>query len=166
MARYYLLAAIAILLLVVDVLTAWFADRRTRIAALSVLTILTAACLQENIAQANLLRGDPDATIAMMRQQSPAGATVMLDKIRLTANVSVAAASMHYPLAVVVGCPARRFLVVDLGLAATVPTTTDRCGRHYRMVGFRRGARLSGTASALYEEVDPDTHGGSSVMGR
>lgn len=155
MARYYLLAAIAILLLVVDVLAASFADRRTRIAALSVLTLLTAACLQEDIAQAALLRGDPDATIAMMRQRSPAGATVMVDNIRPTATLRVAAASMPYPLAIAIGCPARRYLAVDLEPGAAAPTTTDRCGRRYAILGFRRGARLSGLASALYEEVEP-----------
>lgn len=155
MARYYLLTAIAILLLAGDGLAAGLAERRTRIAATAVLTFLTAACLQEDIAQAALLRGDPDAAIAMMRQRAPAGATVMVDTIRPTATLRVAAASMRYPLAIVSGCPAHRFLEVDLAPGASAPVTTARCGRSYAILGFRRGARLSGFASALYEEIGP-----------
>jgi hypothetical protein len=156
-ARYYMLATVAILLLTVDVLATAFAGRRTRIAATITLGVLTAACLREDIVQAALLRGDPSAAIEAMEQRSPKGAVVMVDHIRPIATLRVAAFAAHYPLAIVSGCPAQRYLHVDPDRGVTPPPTIVRCGRRYGRVIVRHGAMLSGVDWALYEMIGAGT---------
>jgi hypothetical protein len=155
MPRYYLLASIATLLLMVDVFAVALAGRRTRVAAAVILAALATACLQENFAQAAFKRGDSGAAIEAMKRRSPAGATIMVDQLRPSAVLRVAAASAAYPLAVLGDCPARRFLYVELDPLASVPLTTIRCGKRYTLVMVRQAARLSGSDWALYDDADP-----------
>jgi hypothetical protein len=155
MPRYYLLAAIAILLLFADVFAAALARRLTRVAGAIVLAALVAACLHENFAQAALKRGDPSAAIEAMRQRSPAGAIVFVDHIRPTAVLRVAASSAAYPLGLRSECPATRFVYVELDPLATVSLTTVRCDRQYKLLIAGKAGRLSGTDWALYDIAAP-----------
>jgi hypothetical protein len=155
MPRYYLLAAIAILLLSTDVLAAAFARRLTRVAGVIIFAALVAACLHENIEQAALKRGDPGAAIEAMKRRSPSGATVFVDHIRPTAVLRVAASSAAYPLALRSECPATRFVYVELDRLATVPLTTVRCDKQYKLLIAGKAGRLSGTDWALYDIADP-----------
>lgn len=157
-ARYYLLTAVAILLLVADVLAAALARQRTKVVAAIIIVTLTVACLRQDLAQAALRRGDPGAAITTMMRRSPAGATVMVDHLRPVATLRVAAASAHYPLTIVSGCPAPRFLHVDLDPRVSVPSAASRCGQRYGLLVARRAALLSGVDWALYEEAGRSAH--------
>lgn len=172
--RYFLLTAVAILLVVAEGIasalvpsrdatqwdaTRWDATRWDRrrwggVLAMLGLAAIVVASLCEDVAQAALRRGDPGAAIATMAARAPHGAIVMVDYLRPVAVLRVAAAEARYPLAIVGDCPARRFLQVDPHPHARVLPTIVRCGRPYRRLVVRRGARLSGVDGALYERAD------------
>lgn len=155
MPRYYLLTAIAILLLMADFFAAALADRRTRVAAGAMLAALSVGCLHENLEQASLKRGDPSAAIDALKRHAPAGAAVLVDHIRPTAVLRVAAASAAYPLAIIDACPARGFVYVEFEPLARVTSAIARCGNNYELLITRRAGRLSGTDWALYSDAGP-----------
>jgi hypothetical protein len=157
--RYFLLTAVAILLLVADGLARALVCRRGghqwvgALAMMGLGTILVAS-LHEDLTQAALRRGDPGAAITTMAGRMPRGATIMVDYLRPVAALRVAAAEARYPLAIVGNCPARRFLQVDPDTDKRASLTIVRCGRPYRLIVARRSAYLSGVDWALYERAD------------
>ncbi len=158
MARYYLVAAVAILLLAADVFAEAFAKRRARIGSAIIMAALATACVREDLAQAALRRGDPGAAIEAMKYRAPAGATVMIDFPSAFSTLRVAAASARYPLEIVEQCPARRFLHVDGSRGTSFALTTVRCGQIYQRLIVRRATRLSGVDWALYEQDISSAH--------
>ncbi|RMB25741.1 hypothetical protein C8J47_3690 [Sphingomonas sp. PP-F2F-G114-C0414] len=161
--RYFLLTAVAILLLAADGIayafvqprgaSRWNGCRWGGVWAMLGLGAIVVASLCDDLAQAALRRGDPGAAIATMAARAPRGTSVMVDHLRPVAVLRVAAAEARYPLAIGGGCPARRFLQVDLSMHERAFPTTVRCGRRYRRLVVRRSARLSGVDWALYERA-------------
>lgn len=167
--RYFLLTAVAILLLVADDIAHALVQPRGAsrggrrrwggVLAMLGLGAIVVASLCEDLAQAALSRGDPGAAIATMAARAPRGAAVMVDYLRPVAVLRVAAAEAHYPLAIAGDCPARRFLQIDPSVHDRASPTIVRCGQRYRRLVVRRSARLSGVAWALYERADFATRG-------
>lgn len=162
--RYFLLTAVAILLVVADDIAGGLAEPRGKhrraghrwCAALAMtgLGAIVVASLCEDVAQAALRRGDPGAAIAAIAVRAPHGASVMVDYLRPVAVLRVAATEARYPLVIVGDCPARRFLQVDLSAQGPASPTMARCGRGYRRLVMRRSGHLSGVDWALYERAD------------
>lgn len=150
--RYYLLAAIALLILIADVLAVGLSKSgRTRLIAAAALIAVTIASLVQDIDLAINRRGDPAAAIRTLRQLSPRGTTVMLDRPTGRAILVVAAAQAHYPLRIVTAaCPPQDFVFVDRYKGEIPPATFARCGRAYRPVAERKAHGLSGTHWTLY----------------
>lgn len=160
--RYFLLTTVAILLLVADAIASAPGSRkggrrRGDVLAMLCLGGIVVACVYEDLVQAALRRGDPGAAIATMAAYAPRGAVVMVDYLRPVAALRVAAAEARYPLTIAGGCPARRFLQVDLSAHESASPTAVRCGRRYRRLVVRRSSRLSGVDWALYERTDPSS---------
>lgn len=158
--RYFLLTAVAILLLVADCIASALVSRtvgrrRGGVVAMTVLGGIVVASLCEDLEQAALRRGDSGAAIVTMAAYAPNGAVVMVDYMRSVAVLRVAAIEARYPLTIAGDCPARRFLQVDMSALASAAPMMVRCGRRYRRLLVRRGARLSGVGWALYEKTDP-----------
>lgn len=152
--RYYLLAGVALLLLIARLAAhglcagGW----RRGLAGLSLAALLGIGLVQDARLVVNL-RGDPAAAIAAMRVASPAGAAVLLDRSAGRAVLEVAAASAHYPLVILEpdDCTARpRFLFLERFGEGTLPAVSHRCGLRYHRIAQRRAIGLSGTHWALF----------------
>ncbi|MES3153162.1 glycosyltransferase family 39 protein [Sphingomonas faeni] len=163
MPRYFLVSALAIILLLASLLADGLGKSRgTRIASGLILALVMVASIRDNLSQAALRRGDTGAAIAVMAALSPTGASVLVDHLRPIATLHVGAAGRGYPLRIRRECPAPAFLHVDLDDDAPAANTTARCKVHYRLLVVRRRAVLSGVDWALYGRADlPEKRGGA-----
>ena len=153
MPRYYLLVAIALLLLLAETLGAMIAHGRgRRIVAVGIVALIAAGSLWQDADQIRNQRGNPDPAIAAMRARQPAGAVILLDRATGLAILTSAAAHWHYPVAIVEhGCRPARFLFVDRFTGEQFPATPRRCGATYRPIASARAHGLSGSHWTLYE---------------
>lgn len=152
-ARYYLLVALALLILGAEV--AWrglVAGGWRRWLAIASLAVFGAGSLACDIELMRNLRADPGAAIRALQARAPIGAKVIADRDPGRPQLITAAASAHYTLQILRGeCPAARFLFVDRFYWETFPAQQRRCGRHYVPIAAARAKGLSGTHWTLYE---------------
>ncbi|HEU4959511.1 MAG TPA: glycosyltransferase family 39 protein [Sphingomonas sp.] len=153
MPRYYLLAAVGLLLLLAEIGGTMLARggwRRAAAGVAIVLFVAGSATLDARII-ANR-RGDPAAAIAAMRARSPAGATVALDSGRMTPVLTFAARDAGYPLKVREdACADTRFLLLGGTPDSADLARITHCGRHYRQIARASVFGLSGTWWWLFE---------------
>ncbi|MET3826104.1 hypothetical protein ABIC16_001797 [Sphingomonas sp. PvP055] len=151
--RYYMLTAVALLLLMAETLGIAVARGGWRRgAALAVLAAMLSGGLWQDAALIRNQRGDPDRAIAALRARAPGGATVLLDPASGLAILRVAAARRHYPIAFVMsGCRPARFLFAHYFAGESVPLAPIRCGVRYRPIASATAQGLSGTHWTLYE---------------
>jgi len=150
--RYYLVVAIALLLMIGELLAAGLVVggwRRwigvTLLAAFSVGSLVQDAALIRN------QRGDPGGAVRYMKAHAPTGAQVLLDRATGLAQLQYSAAALHYPLAILdKDCAAAPFLFMDRFKGETFPATVDRCGQHYLPIAGARADGLSGAHWTLY----------------
>ena len=151
--RYYLVAVIALLLLIAE--TAGNATVRggwQRRGALAGVAAMLAGCLWQDADLIRNQRGNPDRAIFTLQARAPRGATVLLDRASGLAMLTSAAAHWRYPIAIVeTGCRPARFLFVDRFKGETFPDAPARCGAHYHPIAAARAHGLSGTHWTLYE---------------
>ncbi|SEN20498.1 hypothetical protein SAMN05192583_2230 [Sphingomonas gellani] len=152
-ARYYLLVALALLLLLGEVVgralstTGW----PRRVASGTLGALLVAALWQDAVLAVNL-RADPMVAIASLRARAPSGATVLFDRETGEGVLRVAASQSRYALIAARGpCPPSRFVFLDRFGGETMPLRLARCGARYRSIGRRYVRGMSGTHWALYE---------------
>lgn len=155
MPRYYLLAALALLLLLAELGGAMLARggwRRAVAAGAVALFVVGSGVLDARII-ANR-RGDPAAAIAAMRARAPAGATVALDNGRMTPVLTFAARDAGYRLRVREDtCADARFLLLGGTPDSADLATITHCGRPYRRIARARVSGLSGTWWWLFERA-------------
>ena len=164
MPRYFLLSALAIILLLATLLADGLGKvRGIRIVSALLLALVMVASIRDDLSQAALRRGDTGAAIAAMAALSPSGASVLVDHLRPIATFRVGAAERGYPLRIVEECPAPAFLHVDLDDDAPAADTTSRCAVRYRLLIVRRRAVLSGVDWALYARADPPEKRGRAI---
>lgn len=151
--RYYLLASVALLLLLAEASGTMIARSGwQRGVALAGLAAIVAGSLWQDAALIRNQRGDPTQAIVALRTRSPEGAAVLLDRPTGLAMLRVAAAHLHYPLTIVeTGCAPARFLFVDRFKGETLPVDPLRCGARYHAIAAARARGLSGTHWTLYE---------------
>ncbi len=151
-ARYYLVTAIALLLLASDLAGHWWRSGGWRRGAL--LALLGAGLVTGLWRDAVLIaerRGDPDAAVRAMAARMPGGARLRYDVERMSAVMRLAARRLDYPLHRVRGCGRADFLLaVPPSGTRPPPMFTDRCGERWRAVAARSSTGLSGEGWALY----------------
>lgn len=150
--RYFIVASVALLLLVADALALALRSggigRGAAILIFPALVIGSLALDGRIIAQR---RADPGAAIVAMRARAPGGAVVLITSTRSSAVLEVAGASSGYTLRVSEGCVGARFLFVDEDGHAPLPARRNACGEAYRAIVGRGFSDLSGQTWQLYE---------------
>lgn len=151
--RYYLLASVALLLLLAEASGTMIARGGwQRGVALLAVTAFVAGGLWQDADLIRNQRGDPTQAIVALRARAPRGGVVLLDRPTGLAMLRVAAAHLHYPLTIVqTGCSPARFLFVDRFKGETLPVDPVRCGVRYGAIAAARARGLSGTHWTLYE---------------
>ncbi|WP_242140048.1 hypothetical protein [Sphingomonas sp. TREG-RG-20F-R18-01] len=151
--RYYMLAAIALLLLIAETTATGIARGGSRrwLSGTLLAGVLAGGLWQD----ADLIhnqRGDPDPAVIAMRTRSPAGATVLLDRATGLAMLEFAAAHLRYPVDIVQGaCRPAQFLFVDRFKGEEMPVGPQRCGATFDAIAGAYAHGLSGTHWTLYQ---------------
>lgn len=151
--RYYLVAALALLLLAAETIGLAFARGGWRrwSAALAFAAIIVASHGIDTRLIRNQ-RGDPAAAIREMAARAPTGTRVILDRPTGFAILKVAAAENRYPLAILENrCGPARFLFLDRVTGEAFPAASIRCGRRYAPIAAAQAYGLSGSHWTLYE---------------
>lgn len=161
-ARYYLVPATLLLLLLGETLAAGLRAGGWRRALAAVLvSVFGAGSLWLDARMIADRRADPGLAIVAMVARAPGGATVIVDSMRNTAVVEAAAASAHFPVRVTGDiCAAAQFLFVDGGGQAPFPARIVRCEIGYRRVAVASPRGLSGVGWELFEPdigIRPDS---------
>jgi hypothetical protein len=153
--RYYLLCAVALLLLAAEALGLLLArPGKRRWIAIGFLGLIALAGIARDLAIARSPRGDPGAALAEIARRAPNGADVAIGAPRSSAVLRAAAASAHYPLLLREGeCPAARFAYLDRNASDLPPSPPTRCGAAYRPILAIRATGLSGVDWTLYERI-------------
>jgi hypothetical protein len=155
-ARYYLLAGLALLLLLGEALAALIrASGWKRAAGASALLLFSGASMAANIELIRNRRGDPGEAVRAMAARSPQGARVMIDRETGLALLKVAAAADAYRLDIATNCPAARFVFADwFNGEPGSPPMIDRCGTRYQAIAGADGTGMSSQNWLLYERVE------------
>lgn len=151
--RYYLVAAIALLLLAAEMIGAGIlrGGGQRAVAVVALVALLVGYGVQD-IDLIRNQRGNPDPAIFALKTRAPAGTAILLDRPTGLAMLNAAAAHYHYPLRVIEkGCAAPRFLFVDRFKGETFPAHPTRCGGRYSAIASAWSRGLSGTHWTLYE---------------
>lgn len=145
--RYYLLGAVALLLLIADMAAVRGQAARMVFAWVVIGSLTLDAGLIAN------RRGDPGAAIEAMNERAPEGATILLDAARDSAVLEAAAARHGYPLTISSECRDARFVYLADNGTQAFPFAALRCGAAFQPVAGRDVEGLSGEAWQLYERV-------------
>ncbi|MBA2918471.1 hypothetical protein GON01_05725 [Sphingomonas sp. MAH-20] len=154
--RYYLLVAVALLLLLGEAVAAMVrAGGWKAVAGAGALLLFSGASTAANLELVRYKRGDPGGAIRALAARAPAGARVMIDRETGLALMQVAAAEAGYPVAITTACPAAPFVFADWfnGEKAS-PATIARCGKSYRAIAAAASRGLAGQNWTLYERVE------------
>lgn len=154
-ARYYLTAAAALLLMVAGPIGAALSrrtwDRWLGAIALALFVVGSARMDADIVAE---LRADPSVAIAAMQRAAPKGATVMVPDVRLEPVLIWAARDSHMPLRQVpAGCGGAPFLLIDSDTSSPAPPTPRLCGGDFALLAHRTSSGLSGTNWWLYRRI-------------
>jgi hypothetical protein len=154
--RYYLLVAVALLLLLGEALAALVrAGGWKALVGGGTLLLFSGASMAANLELVHDKRGDPGGAIRALAARAPGGARVMIVRETGLALVRVAAAEAGYPVDIATACPAAPFVFSDWfnGEKAS-PAAVTLCGRSYRAIAAATSRGLAGQNWTLYERVD------------
>ncbi|TKD50825.1 hypothetical protein [Sphingomonas baiyangensis] len=148
--RYFLVAGMAMLLLLADAIgRLWARGGVMRVAACVALMAFAVGSLATDLALIENRRGDPAKAIDAIVQRSPNGARIMIDHPRDAAVVEIAAAQAGARLAIDTGrCADYLFLSRDG--SDPLPRAPVRCGARYRPIVTGHTTGLSGNHWRLY----------------
>jgi hypothetical protein len=150
-ARYYLVSAVGLLLLMSDWIARGLADRpAVRACAAALLAILVGAGLYRDSAMIALDRGRPDVPVADMAALSPHGARIAFAEPRLKGVVAVAAERSGYKARFAGGCAPADFLLAVQSQGRMLPTTVDRCGIRMEAIDSSVTVPITGDSWVLY----------------
>lgn len=149
--RYYLLAVVALLLMLAEMIVQALArGGRRRAIAGAALAAIVAGGLAQDVDLAINRRGDPARAIAALAARAPQGTLVLLDR-HGEATLRVAATQAHYPLRIVTNaCPPAPFVFADRFKGETLPPALIHCRTRYLPIAGARARGLSGTHWTLY----------------
>jgi hypothetical protein len=152
--RYYLLAGIALLILVAEMLWRGLGVNGWKRGLASVaLGAIVIGSLVQDVKLIQNQRGDPGAAIRALQARAPGGTSVILDRSTGLAMLQVAAAQDRYRLDILENkpCGPARFLFIDRFKGETMPDASIRCGKRYAPIARAYARGLSGTHWTLYE---------------
>lgn len=154
-ARYYLVAGVALLLLLGELVGIAFASGAVpRALAAAALAALMLASLWGDARLIANRRGDPGAAIRALAERAPGGALVLLGGPPGRATIEAAAAHARYPLHIVeADCPPARFLFADQGHSGPARAPVIACNATFAPIASGRAQGLSGTDWTLYERL-------------
>jgi len=153
--RYYILAAIGLILLLGNRVGALLAHR----SSLRLAGILAGAMLIGlfGVRDTILIRGahaQPDLPVDIIKARSPQGAAILVTLQRSSAPLEVAAAQRRYPLRVVgPDCGQADYLHRPYLTRASVRETIDYCGVRWRLITQRDTLPPSAESWALYRRA-------------
>jgi len=152
--RYYLLAGIALLILLAEMISQGIRTGGWRrwLGAAALLAILAGSLVQD-IDLATNRRSDTSAAIRALQARAPGGTRVFIDRDLARAALEVGAAQARYPLVILArGCPETRFFFADRFQGETSAGAIRWCNRDYLPLAAGRARGLSGTNWTLYEQ--------------
>jgi hypothetical protein len=153
--RYYLLAGIALLLLVGETAAAAIRSGGWKALAAGLgLAFFAGASVAADLDLVLNRRGDVAGAVRTLATRAPGGATVTIDRETGLALIRVAAAQADYPLRMVRGCPAADYLFVDWfngEMESFGPLV--RCGHRYAPIAGSTSRGISGQNWTLYARV-------------
>jgi hypothetical protein len=152
-ARYYLPAAVAILLLSGEWI-AWLAirSRESKIAATTVLAVILCLALMQNYYLIASQRGHPEHALEAMSRNALDGAEVTIDIERARAVLAVAARREGYPLRIIKGsCGSVNFHFVTRSVNEPARTKLNQCDSTMRLMAFGNAIGPSGESWSLYQ---------------
>ena len=152
-ARYYLLSALGLLLLVSDRIGALlFAPGRARWVGRALL----AAWLVGSIGQIATImtnqRGHMDRAVAVMQAAAPRGTQVLIESQRASAVLEVAAAQRQFPLQIETGQCGAPFWYVERERPAPIESERTRCGHRWLPIASADAIGPSGQSWTLYAD--------------
>ena len=155
-ARYYLLAGLALLLLLGEVLGALLRSGGWKaLAGGGAVLAFAGASMAANIELIDNKRGDTGAAIRAAATRAPQGARILIERETGLALLKVAAAQADYPIEIVSACPAAQFVFSDwFNGEPDSPRVIRRCGATYRGIATADGRGMSAQNWTLYERVD------------
>jgi hypothetical protein len=155
-ARYYLVAALGLLLLLGEAIAALIRAGGWKAAAgAGVLLLFSGASMAANLELVRNKRADPGAAIRALADRTPVGARVMIEREADFAPLRVAAAEVGYPLAIVSGCQTAPFIFEgQFGMEGQSEANIVRCSASYRRIAHASFRGLVGQNWTLYERVD------------
>lgn len=153
--RYHLLAGIALLLLIGEVLAALMRSGGwKKLAGGAALAAFATASIAANLDLIQNQRGDVGPAIRAIAARALHGADVMLERETGLALVKVAAAEADYPATASLTCPARFVFADSFTIEPEGPDRILRCGGAYRAIARATAHGLSGQNWTLYERLD------------
>ncbi|WP_448657476.1 hypothetical protein ACPVPU_08395 [Sphingomonas sp. CJ99] len=154
--RYYLVAGLAFLLLLGEIIgLALAAGGWRRIAALVSAAALMTGSVIQNVELIRNQRGDPAQVITILQRIAPAGTSVTLDRDTADAIMEVAAAQAGYRLDIrLTPCPAGQFVLADRYRGERFPEFIVKCGVRFRPIATRYATGMSGTHWRLYQRQE------------
>ena len=150
-ARYYLLSAVGLLLLMAE----WIArglEGRIAIRSAAGLVILTfvGASLYRDALLVAADRGRPGAPVRDMAALSPSGASIAFAEPRLKAVIAVAAERTGYRARFAGGCASADFLLAVQSRSGRSPSIVRRCGIKMEAIDSSAALPLTGDSWILY----------------
>ena len=154
--RYYLIAGLALLLLIGETVGALIRAGGWRAAGgAAALVAFAGASLAADLDLVRNRRGDTAPAIRALAERAPEGTRVIIDRETGLALLKVAAAEAGYPIEIAMTCLPARFVFADwFNGEPDGPPAIRRCGFTYRAILSGDGRGLSGQNWTLYERVD------------
>lgn len=154
--RYYLVAGIALLLMLGEVIgMAIHAGGWRRFAGIGAVLAMLAGAMIENAELIRNRRGDPAIAIVVLQQRAPGGTRLYLERTTADAMVEVAAAQSGYAVNLQhTPCPAPPFILADRFKGEGFPARYSLCGATYGPIAGRIATGMSGTHWRLYQRLE------------
>jgi Dolichyl-phosphate-mannose-protein mannosyltransferase len=150
-ARYYLMSAVGLLLIMAEWIAHGLEGRSAKRAAAGLLVVtLTGASLWRDSLLIKADRGRPDVPVRDMASLSPSGASVAFAEPRLKAVVAVAAERIGYRARFAGGCESADFFLAAQPDRPHWARTIERCGVEMDAIDSSVATRLTGDSWVLY----------------
>ncbi len=153
--RYYLLAGLALLLLIGEAAAAAIRSGGWKALGAGLgLAFFAGASVAADLDLVLNRRGDVAGAVRTLAERSPGGATLTIDRETGLALIRVAAAQAGYPVRMMRGCPAADYLFVDWfngEMESFGPLA--RCGHRYAPIAGGTSRGISGQNWTLYARV-------------
>lgn len=154
--RYYLIAALALLLLWADLFaSAWRQGGGTRVAGVAALGGFALSSLVVDRALIADARGNPDGAVRLMASIAPGGGTLLVERKMGRAVHEVTARRLRYPINIVLnGCAPADFLVVNRFRVEPFGDHRRYCGQQWRPLAQNRSEGMAEESWRLYRRID------------